>query len=58
MAEINMAAATAAATARDLIIFLVNILLLLGPPNVTAASVAHKPAAITSADTANPLRLL
>jgi X-X-X-Leu-X-X-Gly heptad repeat protein len=36
--EISVAATTAATTACDLIIFLVNILLLLGPPNVTAAS--------------------
>jgi hypothetical protein len=39
--EINVAATTAATAARDLIIFFVNILPLLGPPNVTAASAAR-----------------
>jgi X-X-X-Leu-X-X-Gly heptad repeat protein len=52
--EINVAATTAATAARDLIIFLVNILPLLGPPNVTAAFVAHIPAAYTRA----PKRLI
>jgi hypothetical protein len=32
MGEISVATATATTAARDLIIFLVNILLLLGPP--------------------------
>ncbi len=45
--EIRVAATTATTAARDLIIFLVNILLLLGPPNVTAAFAAHLPAAYT-----------
>ncbi len=38
--EINVAATTTAAAARDLIIFFINILPLLGPPNATAASAA------------------
>jgi hypothetical protein len=47
--EISVAATTAAIAARDLIIFLVNILPLLGPPNATAAFAAHIPAAYTRA---------
>jgi hypothetical protein len=37
-----VAATTTAAAARDLIIFFINILPLLGPPNATAASTAPK----------------
>ena len=63
--EINVATATAAtstgeaclAPTPDFLIFLVNILLLLGPPNVTAAFAARISAAIISADATNPLRL-
>ncbi len=48
--EISMTAATAASAARDLVIFLADISLLLGPPTQPPRLRPHLPATYTSTD--------